>query len=92
MPRQEKGPHFINVGEYLKKGREAVGMPQDILAGELGKSKQFISSIEKGESRMPWKMALDWCQMLGLNLGGLYRCIEKDMKEDFRKVTGCKMK
>lgn len=92
MARKEEGRHFKHTGEFLRRGRAAIGMPQTRLAEDLDIKRQFISKVEHGEFKMPWKYAARWADVLGLNLTSLYRCIEKDMKADFKKVTGCKVK
>jgi len=94
MAKKTPGENYQHVitGTFLSDGRKGLGMTQGRLAEDLGCTRQFVTSIEAGTAKLPWRMAKDWVEVLGLNLTSLYRCIELDMKKSFKLVTGCKVK
>ncbi len=74
------------LGQYLKEGRERLGLSQGKLAEKLGwKSSQFVSNIERGEAQVPPERIRDVVSFLNLSLTKVIELHTADYRKDYEK-------
>jgi len=69
-------PEFRDVVGCLVAARRAAGLTQIALAGKLRHTQGWVSSIERGDSRLDLLQAHDWCRVCGTTLTELARMID----------------
>lgn len=70
---------FSNIGKFVKKHREKVGLSQTELSRALGYSKgQFISNVERGLCSVPLKHAVDLRKALDVEAHTLTTALLRD--------------
>lgn len=53
------------LGDYLKKMREAAEITQEDLARSIGcKTKQYVSNVERGKCNPALKYVRKWCERI----------------------------
>jgi HTH-type transcriptional regulator/antitoxin HipB len=65
-PMQIRTPK--DLGAAIRSRRKALGLDQATLAEKAGVSRQWIIDIEQGKSRAALGLALQTCQVLGIEL------------------------
>lgn len=59
-------------GEVLKDARKAIGMTQQQLAVKIGKKREYVALIEKGETDMQLSTFIMMSEALGMHLSLTY--------------------
>lgn len=59
-------------GEVLRDARKAAGMTQQQLADKIGKKREYVALIEKGETDMQLSTFIMISEALGLHFGLTY--------------------
>ena len=70
---REKSEVLEKVGQNIKQARLLKKMTQDTLAEKIGKSTNFISLIERGESGVSLSTLVDICNVLHIDSSLLFR-------------------
>lgn len=55
-------------GEFVKQGRERLGLTQVEVSARAGVNQGYFSRVEKGETEPSVTIALKICEVLGLNI------------------------
>jgi len=80
------------LGVFLRKKREAMGITQKALSQKLGLgSCQFISNIERGVSEVPFNRIGLYAESLQLNTKELTKMIEEVLNKKTEKKTSVKL-
>ena len=59
---------YIELGKKLRQAREAQGLSQEKLAGQLGISRASVVKIEAGRQRAPLHLLWQFSEALGIEL------------------------
>jgi len=80
------------LGVFLRKKREAMGVTQKALSQKLGLGTcQFISNIERGVSEIPFNRIGLYAETLQLNAKELTKMIEEVLNKKTEKKTSTKL-
>jgi repressor LexA len=78
-----------NIGENIRRRREALGLTQEELAVRLGyKSKSSINKIEMGINDLPQKKIVKFAQALNTTPGLLMGWISEDINKKNDAMVG----
>ena len=80
------------LGVFLRKKRESMGITQKALSQKLGLGTcQFISNIERGVSEIPFNRIGLYAESLELNAKELTKMIEEVLNKKIEKKTSTKL-
>lgn len=60
-------------GEFIREAREARGLYQHEVAGQLGLSRSYYTQVESGSRYIYFSTAVDICNVLNLDLGAFMK-------------------
>jgi ribosome-binding protein aMBF1 (putative translation factor) len=75
---REESPVLLGA---LRSLREGAGLTQVALSQRMKRSQHFVSSIERGATRIDPVQLLDWCLACGVSLSVWAKEAEKGLKE-----------
>lgn len=64
------------IGVRISKIRSEKGMTQECLAGKMGISSKYLSSIERGKENPTLKTLITMSEALNVDLGELFRFVQ----------------
>lgn len=80
------------LGVFLRKKRETIGLTQKALSQKLGYSTcQFISNIERGVSEIPFNRIGLYAESLELNTKELTKMVEEVLNKKTERKTSVKL-
>lgn len=65
------------IGTWLKEKRRKANYTQEEINNKFGRSRTWISDIEKGKNRILLDDAIEICKLYGCSLDELYEIIMK---------------
>jgi len=86
MPKKSPKHPMRNLGELLRKKREAAGLTQMDVAEKAGlSSPQFISNIERGACGAPLKLLDLMIRLYRMEPGVIVKLLLENSKENLRR-------
>jgi transcriptional regulator with XRE-family HTH domain len=66
----------LMIGSRIAEMRSTKGMTQEYLAGKMGISSKYLSSIERGKENPTLKTLITLSEALNVDLGELFRLVQ----------------
>lgn len=79
-----------NVGDTIRRARQALGWTQAFLAEQAGISPNYVARLERGELGPSLFVARSICEALGISVDALVRDPEAPSSASANRVSGVK--